>query len=137
MIPKKTQSRPNVWPQHHCPTCDYRLEDGTTKVAHVTLRRWNFCPICGEEIEWEKVKPVVWKPLDCEVCGKKLIIETQFGPMASADYIEGPVCRECQIEHCRTTNCLGCDRGEYPYCKYEHLKALALVPKEEPHEDND
>lgn len=132
MIPNTKQAAPNAGPEYRCPNCNIRLEDGWTRTAHFFLRRWNFCPVCGGEIEWEKAKPAKWKPLNCKECGKMLIIETEFGPMAmTCDYIEGPFCRECQIEHCRTTNCLGCDRGEYPYCKYQYLKVLALAPKED------
>lgn len=38
------------------------------------------------------------------------------------DYTGSPVCRSCIIEHCCTTNCLGCEIGTYPDCEYLKIK---------------
>lgn len=120
MIPSVYQSRPNVLVEYRCSKCKVILHDG----RH-TRRRWNFCPECGEQIEWEKVKPYVWEDLDCEICGARLVWHRDGQPYASTDYIGLKICRICRMQECLDTNCLGCEEGEYPTCRFSHLKALA------------
>lgn len=119
MIPKENQERPNTVTYYTCSTCDKHLNEGGSHGQ----RRWNFCPICGEQIEWDKVKPIVWKERNCDVCGGWLV---RFHPAgfwyASSDYIGMDTCRTCWLEECLSTNCLSCTRGKYPDCKWLGLK---------------
>lgn len=66
----------------------------------------------------------------CKMCGRKL---GQFVGMlsgepyiaCSSDYIEEwDYCYSCMIEHCCTTNCLGCEfnPGNYNDCRFIDLK---------------
>lgn len=129
MIPRKTQSRPNVWPKHFCSVCNYRLEDGKTRVGNVIIKQWNFCPICGEQIEWEKVEPVVWHDLNCDTCGVWLIRHDELSAYASSDYIGTNTCRICQMAFCARTNCLDCDgvkEKSGSECEFTYLKQQQL-----------
>lgn len=124
MIPKMTQQGPNILPEHWCTTCGIRLQQGD-KARNIS--RWNYCSNCGSEIEWDKVVPVKWEPMDCDICGVPLLralpgghIQTQYG------FIGTTTCSACMMEFCRTTNCLSCSRGNYPDCKYRHLKKQAM-----------
>lgn len=134
MIPMVTQSRPNVMPRYSCGKCGSPLQD-TDRIGSITKGRWGFCPMCGEEVEWEKAKPVEWKEMFCDTCGSQIVYKTAAGMMASSDYIGTSTCRDCQMEHCRRTNCLGCEIGNYPDCKFAYLKQMAM--EEEGDEKNE
>lgn len=119
MIPKENQDRPNTVTYYTCSNCDKRLNEGDSHGQS----RWNFCPLCGEPIEWDKAEHVVWEAKDCNVCGGWLI---RFHPAgfwyASSDYMGMDTCRTCWLEECLSTNCLGCTRGKYPDCKWLDMK---------------
>lgn len=65
------------------------------------------------------------KKINCEVCGCWLVDEHPDCPgmfYASSDYVGTNLCYDCMSEHCSQTNCLGCEIGSYPNCKYAYLK---------------
>ena len=60
-----------------------------------------------------------FKPVVCKDCGAKLTGITDAGDIYASSHYNGTVyCDSCMIEHCIRTNCLGCDRGEYPNCPF-------------------
>ena len=66
----------------------------------------------------------------CDICGRKLgqlIGDTVY---CSSDYIGGPICQSCLIEHCCSTNCLACEIGHYPDCEHLETKKYYLNPDE-------
>ncbi len=84
--------------------------------------------LCKDEPE-EVVKFAEHVPLckevNCEVCGCWLVHEHPDCPglfYASSDYLGANLCYNCMSEHCSHTNCLGCEVGSYPNCKYAYLK---------------
>lgn len=131
MIPKETQSRPNVMPRYHCTNCGASLQKGGLTIGDSKLDQWKFCPICGEPIEWDLVIPVRWKHTDCVICGKTLISTVLGYPVADVDYIGSDVCAKCQMEYCTETNCLKCEIGQYPDCEHTRLKQIAMLEKED------
>lgn len=56
MVPIENQERPNIKSVYTCSNCEKALFDGDDDHP-----RWNFCPMCGQEIEWDKSAKVVWK----------------------------------------------------------------------------
>lgn len=47
MVPIENQERPNIKSVYTCSNCEKALFDGDDDHP-----RWNFCPMCGQEIEW-------------------------------------------------------------------------------------
>ena len=128
MIPKLIQEVPSVSPRAYCGRCSTKLQDGGTVVMGMTLPRWGYCPICGERIEWEKMVPIKWEPLDCKICGNTMIrIDRNGIPFATSAYNGTEICVDCQMEHCYTTNCLACEMGKYPDCQHKRLKEIAIA----------
>lgn len=131
MIPKITQERPNVLPKYWCGTCGSELPppEGPEKGGMKTP--WKFCAICGEAIEYDKVKPVRWVEQDCDHCGHPLIrksLDTSFLPYftATPDYVGASLCRNCMEDHCVQTNCLQCRIGRWPDCPYDYIKQQGM-----------
>lgn len=113
MVPIENQERPNIKSVYTCSNCEKALFDGDDDHP-----RWNFCPMCGQEIEWDKSAKVVWEEKNCNVCGGWLVKRHPAGFWyASSDYIGMDTCYTCWLEECLATNCLGCKRGNYPDCK--------------------
>lgn len=54
MVPIESQERPNIKSVYTCSNCEKALFDGDDDHP-----RWNFCPMCGQEIEWDKSAKVV------------------------------------------------------------------------------
>ena len=54
MVPIESQERPNIKSVYTCSNCERALFDGDDDHP-----RWNFCPMCGQEIEWDKSAKVV------------------------------------------------------------------------------
>lgn len=130
MIPRIQQERPNVIKRYYCSTCGTKLQhsDG------VNQESWGFCPMCGQQIEWDKVTDVVWEEKSCDICGGWLIKKHPLGFWyASSDYIGENTCRTCWLEECCAINCLSCQRRHYPDCEWVHLKQFYL--EEEQHGD--
>lgn len=73
----------------------------------------------------------------CSRCGSTLIRATQFSNgefygIYSYDYIDNwPICRSCMIEHCCSTNCMGCEFNQGDYQKCQFLKMKQHYMKEE------
>ena len=83
--------------------------------------------LCGVSItESQDAEEVV-----CDTCGHKIVFKTAVGPVASSEYIGTTTCRSCQMEYCRTMNCLGCKIGNYSDCQFLYLKKLAVIDDEE------
>lgn len=70
----------------------------------------------------EASKITEYLPTSCKICGAEVIFEDNGRFFASSDYIGTDICRNCMEEHCNSTNCLACNIGKYPNCKYLHLK---------------
>lgn len=68
MVPIENQERPNIKSVYTCSNCEKALFDGDDDHP-----RWNFCPMCGQEIEWDKSAKVVWEEKNCNVCGGWLV----------------------------------------------------------------
>jgi hypothetical protein len=69
------------------------------------------------------------KAKNCKICGVKMIWENPQIPghfHESSCYLGGgwPICHSCMIEHCLSTNCLGCEYGQYPKCRFLKMKRL-------------
>jgi hypothetical protein len=64
----------------------------------------------------------------CKMCGRELGTRMSDGSIiCSSSYIQdNDYCYECQVEHCMSTNCLGCKIGEYPHCKHMDLKKFYM-----------
>jgi len=63
---------------------------------------------------------------NCRLCGAKMVWEN---PYIKGHFHEGdaniedwPICSDCMIEHCVSTNCLGCEYGKYPNCRFLEMK---------------
>ena len=56
MVPIENQERPNIKSVYTCSNCEKALFDGDDDHP-----RWNFCPMCGQEIGWDKSAKVVWE----------------------------------------------------------------------------
>ena len=63
-----------------------------------------------------------------DVCGKPMIVENQEYMISTGNYVGITTCRSCMAEYCNQANCLGCDRGNYPACKFKSFKRP--VPEE-------
>ena len=130
MIPRIQQERPNVIKRYYCSACGTKLQHS----EDVNQEPWRFCPMCGEQIEWDEATDVVWEEKSCDICGGWLIEKHPLGFWyASSDYIGENTCRTCWLEECCTTNCLSCQRRQYPDCEWVHLKQFYL--EEEQHGD--
>lgn len=68
-----------------------------------------------------------FKPVICKDCGCKLTGLSSSGMVyASSHYNGTEYCDSCMIEHCVNTNCLGCDRGQYPDCQFLDQKKFYM-----------
>ena len=109
MIPIMEQERPNILPRYRCGQCGTRFPLFSAKE-----KEWNYCCHCGAEIEWDKVKPIVWEGKQCSVCGKIMIrIDKDGHAYDNGNYVGLDMCWSCVMEHCVETNCLQCDIGNY------------------------
>ena len=88
-------------------------------LIHNALLRSPDIHLCGVSI----TQPQEAEEVFCDTCGCKLVYKTATGPIASSDYIGTSTCRNCQLEYCRTTNCLQCETGNYPDCQFLNLKS--------------
>lgn len=119
MIPKVTQEGPNILERYWCSDCGQHLPTSTFSGEHI---HWKFCPECGQPIEWDRAIPVKWEPLDCDICGQPIIREIGGRMVSNGEYVGTTTCRTCMTEYCSSTNCLDCQRGNYPDCKWIYLK---------------
>jgi hypothetical protein len=67
---------------------------------------------------------------NCKLCGGAMVWESPRVPgdfhASSSDIEDWPVCRDCMAEHCCHTNCLGCEYGTYPDCRFIEMKQLYM-----------
>lgn len=57
--------------------------------------------------------------LSCKICGAWLTNTNSVGiGYASSHYNGTDICDDCMLEHCLSTNCLGCELGSYPDCQF-------------------
>jgi len=63
---------------------------------------------------------------NCKLCGGAMVWEHPEIPglflSSSCNIEEWPICHDCMVEHCCQTNCLGCEYGKYPDCRFLNLK---------------
>ena len=107
-------------PEYRCPKCYHLLE-----------RKYNYCPRCKEPLYWES--PIVLTPgrIHCSECGGWLATINRDGSSyASSHYNGTEICDSCMTEHCCSTNCLSCDRGNYPDCRFMEMKKIYMQPDE-------
>lgn len=129
MIPKITQDGPNIVERYWCGTCGCALPAPDQDKAEAGKDAWRFCPICGEPIEYEKAQHVQWREQNCEYCGRPLVRKIPTGPRyftSTEDYVGAPLCRQCLEEHCLQTNCVQCEIGKWPNCRYSYIKSSGL-----------
>lgn len=130
MIPRITQQGPNILERYWCGNCSASLPRPYPVNGELDKSVWKFCPHCGKPIEYDKAKPVQWAEQNCERCGSWLIMKSGSGSsthfMASSDYVGASICRPCMEEHCAQTNCLQCELGQQPGCRYDWIKRCAL-----------
>lgn len=70
-------------------------------------------------------------PLNCKVCGSWLTrIDSSGVPYASSHYNGTDICDSCMVDHCVATNCLGCELGKYPDCKFLDMKKYYMSEDE-------
>ncbi len=62
----------------------------------------------------------------CEKCGCKLGQRIGNSIICSSDYIGGPLCYSCQVEHCMKTDCAKCEIGNGPDCDHWPRKQFYL-----------
>ena len=132
MIPKITQEAPNIAERYWCSACGRPLPAPVPNSTDGDP--WRFCPSCGEPIEYEKAEPVHWQEQDCVKCGCALIrlvrCNTPFF-QAKYEYVGATLCRNCLEEHCVQTNCLQCEIGNWPNCRYADIKRQGLQKAKE------
>ena len=74
----------------------------------------------------------------CSTCGRPLIQLVQDRRpffRANYEYVGASLCRDCLEEHCVQTNCLQCDLGNWPGCRYADIKRQGLQKAKEGGED--
>jgi len=63
---------------------------------------------------------------NCTLCGGKMVWENPHLPghfhESSCNLEDWDMCHDCMVEHCTSTNCLGCTLGEYPDCRFLDMK---------------
>lgn len=129
MIPRITQDGPNIIERYWCGTCGCALPAPIQDKAEDSKKAWRFCPVCGEPIEYEKAQHVQWREQNCEHCGRPLIRKIPTGPqffISTEDYVGASLCRRCLEEYCLQTNCVQCEIGKWPNCRYSYIKSSGL-----------
>lgn len=131
MIPKVSESKgPDVTEWYRCGNCGASIPNPHSSYRDDPEVIWNFCPMCGEPIEYDKAEQIHQAEQSCERCGRKLITEMPGTPISyfigTEDYVGISICRRCLVEHCVQTNCLQCEIGKWPDCPYSQLKKWAL-----------
>lgn len=134
MIPKITQDAPNIVERYWCADCGHSLPNPKADVTGIKSDPWRFCPGCGAFIEYDKAEQVHWSEQSCIACGRSLIYRVKADNpyfMTTFDFVAGsPLCRSCLEEHCVQTNCLQCDIGNWPDCRYAYIKRHGLQKAE-------
>jgi hypothetical protein len=87
---------------------------------------WNSGSRLGVVCGADEIKRVYDLAKNCELCGVKMVWENPYLPghwqESSCEIEDWPICHDCMVEHCCRTNCLGCEYGKYPDCRFFDLK---------------
>lgn len=64
---------------------------------------------------------------NCKICGCQMVWEHPSIPghfQESSCYLgsDWRICHDCMVEHCVNTNCLACNYGKYPDCRFLKMK---------------
>ena len=63
---------------------------------------------------------------NCKLCGCQMAWGHPSLPgmlmESSCNIEEWPICHDCMVEHCCSTNCYACEYGKYPDCRFLSLK---------------
>jgi hypothetical protein len=82
-------------------------------------------------LEEKKMGKAILKCSCCE-CELAWTIQGEEYGICSSAYVEGfSMCHECLVEHCISTNCLGCRLGVYPDCSFSGIKEYYMEYKED------
>ena len=62
--------------------------------------------------------------IKCASCGCELAWDIGGGKSATSSSFleEWHICKDCMIEHCVNANCLACNYGKYPDCRFLEMK---------------
>jgi gamma-glutamylcyclotransferase (GGCT)/AIG2-like uncharacterized protein YtfP len=67
---------------------------------------------------------------NCSRCGGKMVWENSKTAghfhESSCNLDDWDICHDCMVEHCVSTNCLGCELGTYPDCRFFDLKQFYM-----------
>jgi len=62
----------------------------------------------------------------CKVCGCKMVWENPLlrghFHASSCNLEDWDICHDCMVDHCTDTDCLDCEVGKYPECRFLGLK---------------
>lgn len=105
------------YPHFECALATHGSNSLTTKDAVLLL---------DPDTKWINTLQNIYLQKHCSQCNAKTVWEDEHGILLySSDDLPGMhICRCCMEEHCNTTNCLQCDYGKYPDCKYRYLKSV-------------
>lgn len=99
-------------PEYRCPECHTLL-----------YKEWSCCPRCKESLCWDETVVLIPGKIHCKECGCWIgTINRDGSSYASSHYNGTDVCDSCMVEHCCGTNCLACEIGEYPNCRFQDMK---------------
>ena len=63
---------------------------------------------------------------NCKLCGGNMVWENPYIPghfhASSNDIEDWGICRGCMADHCCSANCMGCEYGKYPDCRFFEMK---------------
>lgn len=71
------------------------------------------------------VRKDIDREVNCRKCGQSLVWEHPSCPgifLSSSSYMGCDLCYDCLNEHCSRTDCLTCEIGNYPNCRFVYLK---------------
>lgn len=103
-------------PEYQCPECHSLLQKSMSN-----------CPQCKEHLYWAET--VIFTPgeIHCKECGSWIgTINRDGSSYASSHYNGTEICDSCMTEHCCSTNCLGCELGDYPNCQFQNMKQIYM-----------
>lgn len=77
---------------------------------------------CGTCADYKKADPTK----NCKLCGARMVWENPHIPghfhESSCNIDDWPICHDCMVEHCCSTNCSDCEYGKYPDCRFLDMK---------------
>jgi hypothetical protein len=63
---------------------------------------------------------------NCKLCGARMVWENPHIPghfhESSCNIDDWPICHDCMVEHCCSANCLDCEYGKSPDCRFFDIK---------------